>query len=97
MPSYRLILFACAVAFTAGELLAEPPGGGAGMPGRADIEAALQACASSIESDSDGRPDMSAMESCMSAKGYSRPGGPHGPGESGGGHGNPPPAQGEYQ
>lgn len=44
------------------------------------LEAALQACASSIAKDGQGRPDMAAMDSCMQAKGFSRPAGPP-PGE----------------
>ena len=45
-------------------------------PDRAALEAALQSCASSLSSDSNGRPDPQAMDSCMSAKGFSRPSGP---------------------
>jgi hypothetical protein len=64
------------------------------MPDRAELEAALDECASSLGVDDNGRPDVSAMDSCMSAKGYSRPSGPPGHGEAGG-HGHPPPVRGE--
>jgi hypothetical protein len=59
------------------------------MPDRAEIEAALEECFSSLQSDSNGRPDHSAIDSCMSEKGYSKPSGPPG-GMRGGERGAPP-------
>jgi hypothetical protein len=47
------------------------------MPDKAELEAALEACFSSLEAE--GSNDQSAMESCMSAKGFTRPSG-RGPG-----------------
>ena len=72
------------------QVSAAGPGGEERMPDRAEIEAALEACMSSLESGSGGRPDHSAMDSCMSAKGYSKPSGPPG-GMQGGERGSPPP------
>lgn len=50
-----------------------------------EFEAAIQACSNSVAKDSRGGPDRTAMDSCMSAKGFTRPAGPP-PGE----HGQPP-------
>jgi hypothetical protein len=60
------------------------------MPDKAELEAALEECAASLSSDGSQSPDRSAMDECMSAKGFTRPSEPpqHGPG---GMHGNPPP------
>jgi hypothetical protein len=88
MFSYRQLIIALGFTLSTGLALAE-------MPDREELEAALEACASSLEADSDGRPDMSAMESCMSAKGFSRPSGPPGHGEHGSRPGNPPSGRGE--
>jgi hypothetical protein len=69
------------------QAIAENTDGNSSMPDKAEIEAALEECFSSLEADSNGRPDHSAVDDCMSAKGFSKPSG-RGPG---GGHGNPPP------
>jgi hypothetical protein len=74
----------------AGQAIAEGPGGDSSMPDRAELEAALEECFSSLEADSDGRPDRSAIDSCMSAKGFSKPSG-RGPGGEGDDRGDPPP------
>ena len=59
-------------------------------PDKSALEAALAACASSAAKDSSGRPEMSAMDGCMSAKGFSKPTGtPHGQGNPP----SPPPAK----
>lgn len=59
------------------------PQGGQGMQKNPQIEAALQSCASSTSKDSQGRPDRTAFEACMTAKGFKKPegrgpGGPNG-------------------
>ncbi|MFZ2160900.1 MAG: hypothetical protein WAW02_01665 [Sideroxyarcus sp.] len=58
------------------------------MPDKAELEAALSACASSAGNDSKGQPDMQAMDSCMTKKGFTRPSGPP-PGQGR----NPPPSK----
>lgn len=60
------------------------PGDGKGPGKNPAVEAAIKECASSVAKDSNGRPDHSAMEACMTAKGFTPP--PHGPrgGEKGG-------------
>ncbi len=40
------------------------------------LEAAIAACSSSVAKDSRSGPDMSAMDACMQAKGFTRPAGP---------------------
>jgi hypothetical protein len=50
---------------------APPPGGGPGK--NAALDAALKECSASITKDSNGRPDMSAMDVCMKAKGFEKP------------------------
>lgn len=57
---------------------------------KATLEAALSACAASVSQDSNGRPDPKAMDSCMSAKGFTKPAGPP-PGQGGGNQDRPPP------
>jgi len=42
-------------------------------PKNAALEAALSSCAASVAKDSSGRPNMSAMDACMTAKGFSKP------------------------
>jgi hypothetical protein len=42
---------------------------------KAALEVALKACVSSVGKDSNGRPDMRAMEACMTKNGFSRPNG----------------------
>lgn len=37
------------------------------------IEKALQECSATIGKDASGRPDMSKMDACMSAKGFKKP------------------------
>lgn len=60
------------------------------------LEAALAECAGSVAKDSNGRPERTAMDACMSAKGFTKPNGPppggehHGQGEHGQGKGEPP-------
>lgn len=49
-----------------------PPAGGK----NATLEAAIQACSASVSKDASGRPDHTAMDSCMTAKGFSKPSGP---------------------
>ncbi len=38
-----------------------------------DIKTALQECAASVNTDDNGRPDRSAMDECMTAKGFTKP------------------------
>jgi hypothetical protein len=49
------------------------------MPDRSELEAALQECAASSGAVGDGLPDESAMDECMSAKGFTKPSGQRGP------------------
>jgi hypothetical protein len=37
------------------------------------IDAALSQCAASVTKDANGRPDRTAMDACMSAKGFKKP------------------------
>lgn len=59
----------------------QPPNfqrGGPPPTGNSALDAALKACGSSVSKDSNGRPDHTAMDACMKAKGFSPPqGGPH--------------------
>ena len=57
--------------------------------GNAAIEVALKACASQVSADSSGKPDRTAFDACMKAKGFEKPSGPP-PGERGGPKGPPP-------
>ncbi|MBU1426453.1 MAG: hypothetical protein KKH12_09600 [Gammaproteobacteria bacterium] len=45
-------------------------------PDKSTLEAALSACASSVAKDSNGYADQTAMDSCMTKKGFTRPGAP---------------------
>jgi hypothetical protein len=82
MRSVRLLVLALSATLFANQTVAENT-----MPDKAELEAALEECFSSLEAENNGRPDHSAMDSCMSAKGFSKPSG-RGPGN---GQGNPPP------
>lgn len=42
----------------------------------AALDAAIQACSASVAKDSSGRPDHTAMDACMTAKGFTKPSGP---------------------
>ncbi|WP_394792245.1 hypothetical protein [Rhodoferax sp.] len=53
-----------------------PPSGGPGK--NPELDAALQACAASVAKGTDGRPDRTAMDACMTAKGFTKPSGPPG-------------------
>lgn len=48
-----------------------PPNGGPGN--NPALDAALKECSASAGKSSDGRPDFSAMEACMKAKGFEKP------------------------
>jgi hypothetical protein len=87
MRSVRLLALVFSATLITNQAIAENTDSNSSMPDRAELEAALEECFSSLEAENNGRPDHSAMESCMSAKGFSKPSG-RGPG---GGHGNPPP------
>jgi hypothetical protein len=80
MPICGLLVYSSAVSVALAE--------GDSMPAREEIEAALEECAASLQMDGDERPDHSAMDSCMSAKGFSRPSGPP-PGRGGPGGRSP--------
>ena len=56
------------------------------MPSKDEIESALKECSSSANG------DQEAMDSCMSAKGYTKPSGPP-PGDQNGGTPPSPPSQ----
>ncbi len=75
---YGVVMLACLLA--AGNMAGAAENASAPKGKNTALEAALQACASSIAKDGQGRPDMVAMDSCMQAKGFSRPDGPP-PGE----------------
>ena len=45
------------------------------MPDKAALDKAMMECATSATKDSSGRPDMKAMDACMSAKGFTKPSG----------------------
>jgi hypothetical protein len=87
MRNMRLLVLALSAALMTNQAIAENMDGHSSMPDKAELEAALEECFSSLEAGNDGRPDPEAMDSCMSEKGFSKPSG-RGPG---GGHGNPPP------
>jgi hypothetical protein len=87
----RRLVIALGFVLLSGQVFAETPDTNSTMPDRAELEAALEACAASIDTDSSGRPDHAAMDSCMSAKGFSKPSAPPGHGNHRGGPGNPPP------
>jgi hypothetical protein len=78
MQKYTPYLLFLGVVMSGMQVSVAGPNGDMGMPDRAEIESALEACMSSLEADSNGRPDPSAMDSCMSAKGFSKPSGPPG-------------------
>ena len=42
----------------------------------ATLDAAIQACSASVAKDAGGRPDRTAMDACMTAKGFTKPSGP---------------------
>ena len=48
-----------------------PPGGGPGN--NPALDAALKECAASSSRGSDGRPDFTALDACMKAKGFEKP------------------------
>ncbi|MES9969587.1 MAG: hypothetical protein ABW092_06100 [Candidatus Thiodiazotropha sp.] len=79
---YRLII-GIALCSATNFLYADGPNGETGMPDRAELEAAMEACIASLESDGSGRPEPSAMNECMTAKGFSRPSGQRGQGADG--------------
>ncbi|MGD9172052.1 MAG: hypothetical protein PVI97_18695 [Candidatus Thiodiazotropha sp.] len=86
-------IFALALGATlfVNQAIAENSDSNSSMPDRAELEAALEECFSSLEAEDNARPDRSAIDSCMSAKGFTRPSAPPGRGERGIGQGNPPP------
>jgi hypothetical protein len=90
----KKLLYLCAFAccFALGSVLADSSNTSdttsTTTPDKSALEAALAACASSMSKDSGGQPDMQAMDSCMTKKGFTRPNGsPPGQGR------NPPPAK----
>jgi hypothetical protein len=89
MRTYRLLILALGITLIVSQAIAEAPDGDATMPDPEELKAALEECAASVDSGSDGRPDHSAMESCMSAKGFTRPSGPPGHGPHGDGSAPP--------
>ncbi|MES9992402.1 MAG: hypothetical protein ABW098_10645 [Candidatus Thiodiazotropha sp.] len=91
LHSCRQLLIALGLTLASTQLYAETPDSNTTMPDRAELEAALKECAASIDTDSSGRPDHSAMDSCMTAKGFSKPSAPPGHGGPGGSGGYPPP------
>ena len=66
------LVFALMTAFGLAQADNAPPSGG-GPGNNAALEAAMKACASSVAQGSDGRPDRSAFEACMTAKGFEKP------------------------
>lgn len=51
-----------------------PPNGNGGK--NAALDAAIQACSASVAKDAGGHPDRTAMDACMTAKGFTKPSGP---------------------
>jgi hypothetical protein len=91
MHTLRRLTLAVGFGLVIMQAAADAPNENNSMPDRAELEAALDECASSVGLDSNGRPDHSAMDSCMSAKGFSKPsGGPPGHGAHGPRGDNPP-------
>ena len=92
MRTKLMALLVCGVC--AGNVMAQSsaPQGSAPPPpphGRnAALDAAISECASSVAKDAQGRPERTAMDACMSAKGFKKP--PH----HGGGDRPPPPPSG---
>lgn len=82
----KILSSVCVLAccLTTGNALAETSS--STVPDKTALKAALTACSSSVSADSSGRPDVKLMESCMTAKGFSRPSGS----PPDGSQGNPP-------
>jgi hypothetical protein len=93
MRSVHLLVLAFGTTLMVSQAIADKPQGNASMPDRAEVEAALDECLSSLETGNGSRPEPSAMDDCMSAKGFERPNGPPGHGGRGNGHDDPPPDQ----
>ncbi len=57
----------------------------ADMPSHEEMRAAMDSCVSTASKDSQGRPVMSEVDACLSAKGFEKPSGkpPHERGERG--------------
>jgi len=85
-----LYLYAMICCFVLGSALAESSSTDTSttMPDKVALDTALNACASLAGKDSGGQPDMQAMDSCMTKKGFTRPSGP-----PPGGQGGTPPAK----
>jgi hypothetical protein len=96
MRIVHIFALALGAALIANQAIAENSDVNTSMPDRAELEAALEECFSSLEAENNGRPDHSAIDSCMSAKGFSRPPGPPGQDDQGNGRSAPPPDRGEY-
>ncbi|PVV05925.1 MAG: hypothetical protein B6D77_17270 [gamma proteobacterium symbiont of Ctena orbiculata] len=77
------IIIGFALSLATSSLLADNSNRDGNMPERAELKAAMEACAASLDSDGSGRPEPSAMDECMTAKGFTRPSGEHGPGSDG--------------
>jgi hypothetical protein len=76
MRIINIFIFALGATLIANQAIAENSEANSSMPDRAELEAALEECFSSLETENNGRPDHSAIDSCMSAKGFSRPSAP---------------------
>lgn len=86
--NFRIIL-GIALCFATTSLFADNSNSDNNMPDREELEAAMQACAASLDSDGNGRPEPTAMEECMTAKGFTKPSGERGPGSNGMHHAPP--------
>ena len=53
-----------------------PPSGGPGQ--NPALDTAMKACASTVAKDASGRPDRTALDTCMTAKGFTKPAMPPG-------------------
>lgn len=65
-------IFSCITLATLAAPTASAPASG----GNSAVEAALSACASSLQKNASSQPDPAAMDTCMQAKGFTRPSGP---------------------
>ena len=73
MKHSKMIIAAMLMALAAPVLAAE--NGAPASSGDAKLDAARNVCAEKAGKDSNGRPDREAMDTCMKAKGYTKPAG----------------------
>lgn len=89
MKTVKLMLCSIPVLLAASAMAADSATNASAPGNHAAIEAALKACAAQVGVDANGRPDRTAFDACMKAKGFEKPAGPP-PGGHGGPKGPPP-------